>query len=70
MEGNRRKRRRSASHEAKGEKRKDGKVGLEREREKATLELGDKCVVEEAERKMDKLEGATRAEEEDVCLIY
>ena len=48
----------------------EGRSGIEREN--VSFESGgeEKLVVDEAERKMDKLEGAIRAEEEDVCLIY
>ena len=73
----RRKRQRSASCGRKGERkddrRKEGRESrLDIEREKVSSEFGgeEKLVVDEAERKMDKLEGAIRAEEEDVCLIY
>ena len=72
----RRKRQRSASRGRKGERKDDRrKEGRESrsdgEREKVISEFGgEKLVVDEAERKMDKLEGAIRAEDEDVCLIY
>ena len=72
----RRKRQRSASRGRKGERkddrRKEGRESRsDREREKVTSEFGgEKLVVDEAERKMDNLEGAIRAEDEDVCLIY
>ena len=67
----RRKRRRSASHVRKGGRKDERENRLDREREKVVSEFGgEKLVVDEAERKMDKLEGAIRAEDEDVCLIY
>ena len=67
----RRKRWRSASRGRKGGRKDDREHRLDREREKVVSEFGgEKLVVDEAERKMDKLEGAIRAEDEDVCLIY
>ena len=67
----RRKRRRSASRGRKGGRKDDRENRLDREREKVVSEFGgEKLVVDEAERKMDNLEGAIRAEDEDVCLIY
>ena len=56
-----RKRRRSASHGTKGERMDDGEIRLGKEGERAASEFGEKLVVEEAERKMDKLEGAIGA---------